>query len=273
MRTPALLRSMVPALLGSILLATPAHADDIFTSAIATPVVVSGPSSPDNDLAPSWSFSADDAASFECSLARQDTLVGDWAPCTSPTAYDLSTQSDGAYTFGVRAIGLDGAVSDSATSTYTLDTSVPAQPTITGLPGPASADRSPRWTFSGGENENFECRLDRGKTAIAGWAPCSSPHEYDLTGEPDGAYLFSVRGVGAGGVRGPVRTDGYALDTQAPAAPAISSPPPAVGSARTVKLAFAAEQAAQVECRVIGAVDDPGWRPCTSPYDFDLSGR
>src|SRR4051812_27536115 len=269
MRTPALLRSMVVALLGSILLATPAHADDdIFTSAIAAPAVVSGPSSPDNDLAPSWSFSGDDVASFECSLAREDTVVGDWAPCTSPTAYDLSTQPDGLYSFGVRAIGLDGSVSGATTSTYALDTSVPAQPTITGLPGPASADRSPRWTFSGGENENFECRLDRGKTAIAGWAPCSSPHEYDLTGEPDGAYLFSVRGVGAGGVRGPVRTDGYALDTQAPAAPAISSPPPEVGRDRTVKLAFGAEEAAHVECRT----GDDDWQPCTSPHDFDLSG-
>jgi len=274
MRTPALLRSMAAALIGSALLAAPAHADEeIFTEATAAPVLVSGPSSPDNDLAPSWSFSADDVVSFECSLAREDTLVGDWAPCTSPTAYDLSTQSDGVYTFAVRATGIDGTTSDAVTSTYTLDTSVPAQPTITALPGPAAADRSPRWTFSGGEGEDFECRLDRGKDGLDGWAPCTSPHEYDLTGEPDGAYLFSVRGVGDNGVRGPVRTDGYALDTQAPAAPAISSPPPPVGSARTVKLAFAAEEAAQVECRVIGAQDDPGWQPCTSPNDFDLAGR
>src|SRR5436189_217875 len=174
MRTPALLRSMVAALLGSILLATPAHADDIFTSAIAAPVVVSGPASPDNDLAPSWSFSADDGVSFECSLAREDTLVGDWAPCTSPAAYDLSTQ-------------------------------------------------------------------------------------------PDGAYRFSVRGIGDNGVRGPVRTDGYALDTQAPAAPTISSAPPATGRAHSVKVGFAAEEAAQVECRI----GDGDWQPCTSPHEFD----
>ena len=274
MRTPALLRSMAAALLGSALLAAPAHADDqIFTAATAAPVLVSGPSSPDNDLAPSWSFSADDVVSFECSLAREDTLVGDWAPCTSPTAYDLSAQPDGDYTFGVRAIGVDGTTSEAVTSTYALDTSVPAQPTITALPGPAASDPSPRWTFGGGQGDDFECRLDRGKDPIEGWAPCTSPHEYDLTGEPDGNYLFSVRGVGDNGVRGPVRTDGYALDTQAPAAPVISSPPPPVGSARTVKLAFAAEQAAQVECRVIGAVDDPGWQPCTSPHDFDLAGQ
>src|SRR3954468_3228844 len=131
MRTPALLRSMAAALLGSVLLAAPAHADDqIFTAATAAPVLVSGPSSPDNDLAPSWSFRADDVGSFECSLAREDTLVGDWAPCTSPTAYDLSAQTDGAYTFAVRAVGINGTASEPATSTYTLDTSVPAQPTI-----------------------------------------------------------------------------------------------------------------------------------------------
>ena len=79
MRTPALLRSMAAALLGSVLLAAPAHADEeIFTAATSAPVLVSGPSSPDNDLAPIWSLSADDVAS----------LHGDSNNITKATALD-----------------------------------------------------------------------------------------------------------------------------------------------------------------------------------------
>src|SRR5215217_9222467 len=113
MRTPALLRSMAVALLGAILIATPALAEDeTFTTGTAAPAVISGPDSPDNDLAPSWTFSAPDVTSFECSLSRDDALVGDWAPCASPVAYDLSGQPDGVYRFAVRALGADGALSD-----------------------------------------------------------------------------------------------------------------------------------------------------------------
>lgn len=252
----------------------PAAADDddqveVFPAAAAAPQVTDAPASPDNDLAPHWSFSASDVATFECSLSRDSALVGDWAPCTSPVAYDLSSHPDGVYVFGVRARGADGVLTDAATSEYRLDTSVPALPTITALPGPAGSDHSPRWEFSGGTGESFECRLARGNKAVADWTPCSSPHEFDLGGEPDDSFVFSVRGVADDGTRGPARIDAYALDTRPPAAPEISSSPPPVGNTPAATLAFDAEPAAQVECRVNG--DD--WRACTSPYTFDLAGR
>src|SRR3954469_8694537 len=262
--------------LAGLVLVSPAHAQDqTFPSASPAPQVTSGPRSPDNDLAPRWSFSASDVATgFECSLTRDDTLVGDWAPCTSPAAYDLTSQADGVYRFAVRALGTDGAPSETATSDYVLDTSVPAQPTIVGLPGPTAANHSPEWRFTGGVDERFECRLDRGSDPVADWAPCSSPHQFDLAGQADGSFLFSVRGVAGAGRRGPVRTDGYLLDTSAPAAPKIASAPPELGSERSPTLAFSAEAGAQVECRAAGDyADDTEGAPCTSPYHFDLSGR
>src|SRR5689334_19401996 len=56
--------------------------------ALAPPQIGSAPQSPANVLAPQWSFSAPGGATLECSLTRGDTLVGDWAPCTSPAGYD-----------------------------------------------------------------------------------------------------------------------------------------------------------------------------------------
>ena len=256
--------------------ASPADADDgVFAGSSPAPELTSGPASPDNDLAPRWTFSTPEVATFECSLSRDDVLVGDWAQCSSPVAYDLSSEPDGDYTFAVRARGADGTLSEPATGGYRLDTSVPALPTIVALPGPAAADRTPDWSFAGGAGgagETFECRVDRDGSAGAAWAPCASPHQADLTGDPDGSYVFSVRGVAENGTRGPVRTDGYLLDTRAPDAPELSSSLPPVGNAQSATLAFGAEPAAQVECRIDGtAVTD--WSPCESPYTFDFAGR
>src|SRR5215213_7899266 len=266
--------SLIAATASALILgfAAPAGAqDDAFVGVAPAPPVVSAPPSPDNDLAPRWSFGASDvAAGFECSLSRDETPVGDWAPCSSPIAYDLSGQPDGVYRFAVRARGADGELSDAATADYRLDTSVPPLPTIVDLPGPVAADRTPEWRFAGGAAERFECRLDRGDERVTDWSECASPQEFDLTGEPDGAFLFSVRGVAEDGTRGPARTDGYLLDTAAPAAPEVSSAPPELANDSSPTLAFSTEAGAQAECRA-GA--DAAWLPCTSPHDFDLDGR
>ncbi len=110
--------------------ASSAAADDaVFPSAaVAAPEVTSQPASPGNDLAPRWSFAGPEGATFECALAQGETLVGDWAPCVSPAAYDLSSEPDGAYLFSVRARGADGTLSEAASGEYVLDTSVPRCP-------------------------------------------------------------------------------------------------------------------------------------------------
>src|SRR5829696_2909549 len=251
-----------------------AQDDTPFVSAAPAPVVTDGPRSPDNDRAPRWSFSASDVATgFECSLARDETMIGDWGPCSSPVAYDLTSQPDGVYRFAVRALAADGQPSEVATAEYRLDTSVPALPAIVALPGPASMNRRPEWTFTGGAGEHFECRVARGTELLAEWSECQSPHQVDLSGEADGSFVFSVRGVAENGVRGPARTDGYLLDTEAPAAPAVPSPPAPLDNTRAPALSFAAEDGTQVECRAEGGGADTGWSACSSPYEFDLSGH
>src|SRR6185436_10871822 len=110
-------------------------------------------------------------------------------------------------------------------SGYTLDTTAPATPAFSSEPASPASGRSPSWSFTGEAGARLECRLDRGATVVSGWATCSSPEAFDLTGEPDGAYTFSVRATDAAGNVGAIATGSYTLDTTAPAAPAITSAP------------------------------------------------
>src|SRR5207247_7240023 len=82
----------------------------------ALPTITASPTTPDNSLAPSWSFTGEGGATFECRLTRGATVVSDWSVCTSPDGYDLTGQPDGTYTFAVRAThpaGLPGPASTS----------------------------------------------------------------------------------------------------------------------------------------------------------------
>src|SRR5207244_9546074 len=85
------------------------------TTAPGGPDILTHPASPGHDAAPAWSFSGDAGTTFQCRLSRGGATVADWSACTSPRAYDLSAEADGAYTFSVRAV--DGAGNDSAAAT------------------------------------------------------------------------------------------------------------------------------------------------------------
>jgi hypothetical protein len=73
------------------------------STAPAAPSIDSSPTSPDNDQTPTWSFSGEAGASFECRLERGASVVSDWSSCTDPRTYDLSAEPDGTYTFSTRA--------------------------------------------------------------------------------------------------------------------------------------------------------------------------
>lgn len=254
----------------------PARTSDyvLDTAAPSTPTIVSSPVSPGNDPTPRWTFSGDSGATFACRVTRGGTVVSDWATCASPASYDLSSQPDGTYTFAVRASDAAGNIGTTATRDFTLDTTVPTTPSLDSAPGATGSGRSVAWSFSGDGAETFECKLASGSTTVSDWTTCTSPAAFDLTGQDDGAYTFSARGVSSGGTRGSAITDDYLLDTHAPDAPTIDTPPPATGSARNATWSFAAEAGAQVECRLDrGPTAIVGWSACTSPYAADLSGQ
>ncbi len=132
--------------------------------------------------------------------------------------YDLTGQPDGTYTFSVTQTDVAGNTSAAATSSYVLSTVLPPAPTITSSPASPGNGRSPSWSFAGGAGNSFQCKLTSGATTISGWAPCTSPQAYDLTGQPDGTYTFSVTQTDPASNVSPAATGNYALST----APAIA---------------------------------------------------
>jgi hypothetical protein len=247
---------------------------DLDRVAPGTPSITSSPPSPGNDRTPEWSFTGEAGASLDCRLERGGTVVSDWAACTSPRTYDLTSEPDGTYTFLVRARDAAGNLSGSDSSDYVLDATVPTVPTIDSSPGPIGNDPTPSWAFSGDSGDSFECRLERGAVVVSAWAACSSPATFDLSLEPDGVYTFSVRAVNPAGNRSTPASDDYELDRVAPAAPSIDSSPPSPGNDPAPSWSFSGEAGASFECRLesgAGVISD--WAACASPRSFDLSGQ
>ncbi len=140
---------------------------------------------PTNDPTGDFTFSANEPATFECSV---DGAA--FAACTSPFA--TAALADGAHTLAVRAI--DTALNVDATpATYgwTVDTA-PPQTTINSTPTDPSSDPTGDFTFSSSEAGTFECSVDGGA-----FTACASP--FATAPLANGPHTFAVRAVDAAG--------------------------------------------------------------------------
>jgi hypothetical protein len=189
---------------------------------LAPPSNLVGPQSPGNDTTPAWTWGVDPTAtSYECHL-ELDGAVPDWQPCVSGAELPAIT-TEGLYHFGVRA--LVGVVpGGEAADTYTLDTTAPAAPVVTGGPTGEISGESASFSFTSEPGAATQCRLARGSTVVYDWATCPSPWAYGFTGQPDGSYTFSVRATDAAGNTGAAGTRSFTLARPAP--PTQSSAPP-----------------------------------------------
>src|SRR5262245_10753651 len=210
------------------------------------PVVSLGshPSDPSNDASPSFQFSANEAAAFECKL---DAAA--FAPCTSPKTYNAG---DGAHTFTVRATDAAGNTGQ-ASYGWTIDTVAPAA-AITQKPSNPSNDTSPSFQFSASEPAGFQCKLDAGAFAV-----CTSPKAYAAG---DGAHTFTVRAIDPAGNSGQA-TFSWTIDTVAPSASITAKPPDPSGVA-SAAFAFSASEQVTFKCRL----DNGSFGGCTSPKAY-----
>lgn len=246
---------------------------DAAAAAPAAPSITSAPASPGNDRTPTWSFTTKKGTTTDCELTRDGIVVSPLAPCASPTTYDLNGQPDGAYTFSVRAIDAGGRESGTATSAYVLDTTAPATPTITSAPVSPSDSTSPAWEFAAEPGTTTSCQLTRGGKEIFAYEPCRSPRVYDLSGQSDGVYTFSVRASdGAGGVS-PAATSTYELASGTPAAPTITSAPASPGTNRFPTWSFTTNGGGTTCQLSRGATVIVPFAPCASPTTYDLTGQ
>jgi Bacterial Ig-like domain len=208
----------------------------------------SGPSGLTNDSTPTYAFSSEPGASFQC---RVDT--GAFAACTSP--HTTAALTDGAHTIEVRATDAAGSTDASpASRAITVDTAAP-QTTIDSGPSGLTNDPTPTYSFSSEPGASFQCRVDSGS-----FTPCSSPHTTAVLA--DGAHTFDVQATDAAG-----NTDGspagraITVDTVAPQT-AIDSGPSGLTNDSTPTYTFSSEPGASFQCRV----DTGAFAACTSPH-------
>jgi hypothetical protein len=207
-----------------------------------------GPSGLTADSTPTFSFSASEAATFQCRID-----AGAFAACTSP--HTTATLTDGAHTIAVRAIDAAGNTDPSpASRSFTVDTTAP-QTTINSGPTGPTADPTPTFAFSASAAAGFQCRIDAGA-----YAACTSPHTTaTLT---DGAHTIAVRAIDAAGNTDPTpATRSFTVDTTAPQT-TIDSGPSGLTADSTPTFTFSASEAATFQCRI----DAGAYAACTSPH-------
>jgi outer membrane protein assembly factor BamB len=216
----------------------------------------SGPEGPTAVREATFTFSADEPATYRCAM--------DYAPlaaCQSP--YVMSGIADGTHTFRVVATDAVGHVEAySGTRTWTVgppssDTLAP-DTRVTAAPPLVTAGTSARFVFDSNEyGASFACQLDGG-----GWTACSSPK--DITGLADGEHQLDVRARdAAGNVDQTPASWRWTVDTLPP----TSSATLADTSNRSVGWRFIleADEPATFEC----ALDDGSWMPCATNVTYD----
>jgi hypothetical protein len=155
----------------------------------------SGPANLTNKVKPTFTFSANEPATFECKLD-----AGSYAPCESGD--EFGPLGDGSHAFAVRATDLAGNVDPTpATRDWIVDTT-PPQTTITSGPSGLSLSSIATFVFTSSEGgSTFQCRLDGGA-----WQACTSPRTY--TGVYLGNHSFSVRAIDPAGNTDPTPAEG-----------------------------------------------------------------
>jgi hypothetical protein len=226
----------------------------------------SGPDRLTNRTAASFTFSADEDATFEC---RFD--AGDWAQCSSPQTYGAgpgeAPLADGEHVFLVRAT--DGAGNMGAEDSYgwTVDTVAP-KASIKSGPDRLTKSTAATFEFDGtdegpaGPPIAFQCRLD-----ARDWTTCTSPQAYGAgPGEAplgDGEHRFLVRATDEAGNAGEAASYSWTVDTVAPVA-SIGSGPDRLTKRTEASFEFGANEDATFECRL----DAGDWVACSSPRDY-----
>jgi hypothetical protein len=145
----------------------------------------SGPTGLTNDATPTFAFTSEAGATFQCKV---DAAA--YAACTSPLT--TATLTNGAHTFAVRAVdGASNPDATPATRAFTVDTIAP-ETTITKKPANRVTRKKAKIVFSASEaGSSFQCQVD-GKT----WKTCTSPFKVKLK---LGKHTILVRATDAAG--------------------------------------------------------------------------
>ncbi|MBX3055537.1 MAG: right-handed parallel beta-helix repeat-containing protein [Anaerolineae bacterium] len=223
--------------------------------------ITAGPASPTTNTEAEFTFSANEAATFECSLNGAP-----FTTCTSPTLY--SDLNRAAHTFAVRATDQAGNVDDTPASyAWTIEEPAPTDTTppetlLNSGPEASTSETGATFTFSANEEATFACSLNG-----APFTGCTSPATY--SGLALGERTFAVQATDtAGNVDATPATYTWVIvappDTTPPHT-VIEAGPPSSTSATTASFIFSADEPGSTfECSLDGAA----WAACVSPKAY-----
>ena len=224
-----------------------------------TAIASSGPSGVTKQTTASFTFGAasDPDATFQCKLDRPGAL-GSFVTCGGPADKSegyTSLTVNGQYTFAVRAVDPSGNVGNTASRSWTVDTT---PPTLTLSGGPAEGSRvsstSASFTVGAGDG-SMTCTLDG---AAAGCV--NGPKNY--TGLGQGAHTFTLAATDSAGNTAS-QTRHWTTDTVAPVI-SVTAGPAAFSNAQSGTITFTGSEPATYTCALDAAT--PG--TCTSSVSY-----
>lgn len=218
------------------------------TVAPGAPVLTGVPAASTAAPSASIGFSGESGGTFQCSLNG-----GTFGPCEPPV--NFSGMTDGAYSIAVRQTDAAGNVGPVASASWTVDTTLPPVPSLSGAPPAFTASTTAQISISNAEAGSvFQCSFDDGP-----FSNCVSP--VVRTGLTDGPRSVAVRQVDQADNASATATATWTVDTTPPAAPEFTSAPSGTIGRSFTSFSFTGESLATFECRL----NSEQWTPCTSP--------
>lgn len=221
----------------------------VISEGLPVPTVSQAFTSPVSDSTPRFNLTSDDGNSFECSIDN-----GSWAACTSP--YTPAALGDGEHTLRVRETDGSGSYSTAVSSTFTVDTTAPAKPTITSQPTDGTLSTSGSVEFTEVSGLTYRCRVDDG----AWQDDCHSP--VDLTGLAVGQHKVRITATDAAGNQSDAQIVDWTISGAAVDAPTISTTLPSPTKSTSASVEFTLPADTVSEC----SLDGSDWTRCESPW-------
>ena len=195
------------------------------------------------------SFSSEPGAVFTCSVDG-----GRYARCTSPGAF--SGLADGPHSLAVKASDSAGNTSYPASVTWSVDSTAPDKPLLSGTPSGTTSARTASLTVIAEAGAALKCSIDGGSESA-----CTSPIE--LKDLADGSHSVSVKAIDPAGNESSVASASWTVDTLAPSVTLTGAPNGTVKT-RSASISIATEQAATVTC----SIDGGSFGACSSPVEL-----
>jgi hypothetical protein len=197
----------------------------------AAPTFISEPTGTANSRNVTWTWTGETPSTATCTLsltpvgASASAVVAGPVACNGGTLSTTLSDGDGLYQLAVQLTdryGNPGVFGVSAG--YTLDTTAPGAPTVSGPSGTGNTTSASYSLASPVEaGATAECRLLRDGAVVDDWGTCTLPRTTTLGA--DGSYVLQVRLTDRYGNLGPAgASPAYLLDTKLPTAPSVSAP-------------------------------------------------